>query len=122
MRDVKGQLLLEGLVALTILGIVAVAVVRVSTRSVKTSRGTGDRQEALSLAKQVLVDVEKEKEDDIMTFFSRSILEEDCSNSDYVCTTTYDFEGTDNKVRVEVLVEWEETSVGLSKIFTKTKL
>lgn len=122
MRDVKGQLLLEVLVALTILGIVAVAVVRVSTRSLQSSRVAGDRKEALDLAKQVLTDVEKEKNDDIVVFFAKIVLEEDCSNEVYVCQTTYDFQGTSDKVSVEVLVSWEDHSVSLDKVFTKTKL
>lgn len=122
MRDVKGQLLLEVLIALTILGIVAVAVVRVSTRSLLSSRVAGDRKEALDLAKQVLVNVEKEKNDDIAGFFTRTDLEEDCNTEVYMCQVTYDFQETSDKVSVEVLVTWEDNSVSLDKIFTKTRL
>ncbi len=121
MQGNKGQLLLEVLIALTILGVVAVAVVKISTRSLKSSRITGDRKEALDLAKQVLVDVEKEKENDITAFFLRTDLEDDCSNAEYTCTTVYVFDGTD-KVSVNVLVEWTESSVSLDKVFTKTRL
>ena len=122
MKDVRGQLLLEVLVAVTVLGLVAVAVVKVSTRSLKGSRVSGDREEALGLAKQILVNVEKEKDEDVTAFFLRTDLEEDCSTGEYECTVVYDFGESDDRVRVEVLVEREGSSVSLDKVFTKTRL
>lgn len=117
-------MLLEVLVALTVLVLVTVAVVGVSTRSLKSMRVAGNRQEALNLAKQVMVNIEKNKENDITGFFSGVNGTEDCSDVGYVCETTYVF-ATD-KVEVKVLVTWQEggrdSSVGLDKVFTKTRL
>jgi len=119
-----GQMLLEVLVALTVLVLVTVAVVGVSTRSLKSMRVAGNRQEALNLAKQVMVNIEKNKENDITGFFSGVNGTEDCSDVGYVCETTYVF-ATD-KVEVKVLVTWQEggrdSSVSLDKVFTKTRL
>lgn len=118
-------MLLEVLVALTVLVLVTVAVVGVSTRSLKSVRVAGNRQEALSLAKQVMVNVEKVRKDDVTAFFARGNGTEDCSDVDYVCEITYVFAGAD-KVEVGVLVTWQEggrdSSVSLDKVFTKTRL
>jgi len=131
-RRSGGQLLLEVLVALTILGVVAVAVVKVSTRSLKGARLAGNRKEALDLAKQVMVDVERERDDDIRLFFAGESGSENCGplgdNDEYRCLVNYVFNSPpdSDSVEVEVLIEWEEdggmTSVDLKKVFTKTKL
>ncbi len=120
----KGQLLLEVLIALTILGLVAVAVAKVSTGSLKSSRVTGDRKEALDLAKQVLANVENEKVNNTILFFSGNSGTESCDNGGYVCVVTYTYDSPpdSNSVTVEVKVTVDGNNVVLDKIFTKTRL
>jgi len=127
-RQRGGQLLLEVLIALTILGLVAVAVVRVSTRSVKSSRVAGDRKVALDYAKEKLQEVENEKTNDVVSFFSGSDGTVNCGplgvNNMFACEIVYDFNSPPDSesVEVEVNISWETSSISLNKIFTKTKL
>ena len=132
LKNSVGQLLLEVLIALTILGLVAVAVVKVSTKSLKGARLTGDRKEALSLAKQVMVEVERRRGEDVTLFFTGSDGTENCGplgeNNEYSCTISYDFDSPpdSSNVEVKILIEWFEgdgtSSVDLDKIFTKVRL
>lgn len=124
----KGQLLLEVLIALTILGVVAVTVVRVSTRSVKSSRVAGNRKEALGFAKQKLQEVENEKTNDVILFFAGADGTTICGplggGGMYDCVISYTFDSPpdSNSVEVKVTISWETSSVSLDKIFTKTRL
>src|SRR3990167_964680 len=116
----KGQLLLEVLIALTILGMVAVTVVRVSTRSVKSSRVAGNRKEALGFAKQKLQEVENEKTNDVLLFFTGADGTTNCGplgdGGMYDCEIVYAFNSPpdSNSVEVKVTIYWrsEERRVG----------
>jgi type II secretory pathway pseudopilin PulG len=128
MENVKGQLLLEVLISLTILALVIIAVVKMSTRSVKSSRVTSDNKEALNLAEEVLMDVEKEKADNTILFFTGTDGTVDCGplgdNDEYECLVNYVFDSPpdSDSVKVEALITWEEGEVVLNRIFTKTRL
>jgi type II secretory pathway pseudopilin PulG len=132
MIDTRGQLLLEVLVALTILGVVAVAVVNVSTQSLKGARVVGDRQEALGLAEETLTGLEKERDEDLVNFFTKLDGSEDCGpmgeNNEYDCTINYNFDSPPDSysVEVNVVIEWPDgggsRSVELSRVFTKVRL
>jgi|GEM_PF-1644230 hypothetical protein len=131
-RDIKGQLLLEVLIALTVLGLVATTVVKVSTRSLKGVRISGDRQMALSFAGQVLIDIDEVRTDDTALFFSGASGTEDCGplgdNSEYQCEISYVFNSPPDSSSVSVMVEisWAEgdgmSNVTLDKVLTKTRL
>lgn len=131
-RCTKGQLLLEVLIALTILGLVASAVARVSTRSLKGVRLSGDKQEALNFASQVLVDINEARSDNTALFFLGTDGTEDCgplgSDSEYECEISYVFDSPpdSNSVSVKVEITWMEgdgmSNVTLDKVFTKTRL
>lgn len=123
-----GQMLIEVLVALTVLVLVTVAVANVSTKSLKSVRVANNKQEALTLAKTVLDGIEKDKLTDIKGFFTGGNGDEDCSSGEYTCVAGYTFDSPpdSNKVEVEVKVTWQESgrdfSVSLNRVFTKVRL
>lgn len=103
----KGQMLIEIIIAVGVLVLVLVGVSDLMTRSQRVSSYQGKRDEALSIAKEILNDYRLQKENDPQNFADTVIgLNRDVcvAGKDYSCTVTVTKNVT--SVNLFVRVSW----------------
>lgn len=103
----KGQMLIEIIIAVGVLVLVLVGVSDLMTRSQRVSSYQGKRDEALSIAKEILNDYRLQKENDPQNFADTVIgLSRDVCvvGKDYSCTVTVTKNAT--SVNLFVSVSW----------------
>lgn len=131
-KRMAGQMFIELIVAVGIITVALVAVVAMSTQSVKIQRASGSRGEATSLANRNLEEIRNLKNNDVVGFFNAvpTIVPAppNCpitASSVYSCSVNYSLTGSD-EMKVTVTVSWAEgsntMSVDVSSILTKGKM
>ena len=128
MKD-TGQLLVEVLVAVTLVVLVLVAAVNVTTKSARNTRVLGDKLEATRFAEIKLDEVLIDKEVEVEDFFDNQRSDGSCgtygTDDEYSCEIDYQYNEVVDADRVEVVVtiswlEGDQTyEVAINKVFTK---
>jgi type II secretory pathway pseudopilin PulG len=118
----KGQMLIELVVGIAVIIVVLIAVVSLSTQTVKTSRVSGNRGEATALADKELELVRKDRDNDSAAFFVLSGARECLSGAEpqegYTCESDY-VNTAGDQMAVAVRIGWSDGSVTIQTELTK---
>lgn len=122
-----GQLLVEVLIALTVITVALVATLSVSIRAIRVGRTARNRLEAIRYAESAIEQLKRSKESDQETFFANKVCPF-CGpygvDNIYQCRFDCNFSADD--VSVKASITWKEAgsdvSVNLETVLTKARL
>jgi Tfp pilus assembly protein PilV len=121
--NIKGQMLMEVLVATGLMIVVLIAAVGLSVLTLKSSRVGGERLEATQWAQRCINGIIGRKEDDPVSFFATPQNGCGCTitNPIYICAAAYsDIDATQKKVKVTIT--WPDGEISSETILSKRVL